>query len=102
MTPDQIAKISSMGYLVVNHGEVVMDIHKNVVVKKMADGSYTSHIPEIQAVFDTEVHGPFDDAVEVLTRARDEKGAFIADDPSTPDVNEAWVKKVVKKVARKK
>ena len=26
------------------------------------------------------------------TRARDEKGQFIADDPSTPDVNEAWEK----------
>ena len=39
---------------------------------------------------------------EVLVRARDEKGAFIADDPATPDVNEAWVKKAVKKVSRKK
>ena len=25
------------------------------------------------------------------TRARTDTGAFIADDPSTPDVNEAWV-----------
>ena len=25
------------------------------------------------------------------TRARTDKGAFIADDPSTPNVNEAWV-----------
>jgi len=25
------------------------------------------------------------------TRARTESGAFIADDPATPDVNEAWV-----------
>lgn len=45
---------------------------------------------------------PDEEEVEVLVRARDEKGAFIPDDPSTPDVNEAWVKKVVKKVARKK
>lgn len=42
------------------------------------------------------------DEEEVLVRARDEKGAFIADDPATPDVNEAWVKKVAKKVSRKK
>jgi hypothetical protein len=42
------------------------------------------------------------DDEEVLVRARDEKGAFIADDPATPDVNEAWVKKAVKKVSRKK
>ena len=27
----------------------------------------------------------------LLVRARDELGRFIADDPSTPDVNEAWV-----------
>lgn len=26
----------------------------------------------------------------VMVRARDEDGRFIADDPSTPDVNEAW------------
>ena len=37
-----------------------------------------------------------------IVRARDENGHFIADDPSTPDVNEAYVvktkaKKVVKK-----
>jgi len=42
------------------------------------------------------------DEEEVLVRARDEKGAFIPDDPATPDVNEAWVKKAVKKVSRKK
>jgi hypothetical protein len=42
------------------------------------------------------------DDEEVLVRARDEKGAFIPDDPATPDVNEAWVKKVAKKVSRKK
>jgi hypothetical protein len=26
----------------------------------------------------------------ILVRARDEDGRFIADDPTTPDVNEAW------------
>lgn len=45
---------------------------------------------------------PDEEEVEVLVRARDEKGAFIPDDPATPDVNEAWVKKVAKKVTRKK
>ena len=29
--------------------------------------------------------------VAVIERARNEKGHFIADDPATPDVNEAWV-----------
>ena len=28
-----------------------------------------------------------------VERARDEKGYFIADDPDTPDIDEAWVKK---------
>lgn len=35
-------------------------------------------------------------------RARTDEGHFIADDPSTPDVNEAWVVKAVKKVTKKK
>jgi hypothetical protein len=106
MTPEQIAKLSNMGYIVVNHGEIVMDIHKNVVVKKTANGIYTSHIPEVQEVFatpvDLEIHGPFDSAMDVLVRARDDNGKFIPDDPATPDVNEAWIKKAVKKVTRKK
>ena len=37
-----------------------------------------------------------------LVRARDEDGKFIPDDPSTPDVNEAWVAKIKKKVTGKK
>lgn len=35
-------------------------------------------------------------------RARTDEGKFIADDPATPEVNEAWVTKAVKKVAKKK
>lgn len=34
-----------------------------------------------------------------IERARDDAGAFVADDPSTPDVNEAYT---AKKPARKK
>ena len=37
----------------------------------------------------------------VRVRARNEKGQLMADDPSTPDVNEAWVVKTVKKVVKK-
>ena len=29
--------------------------------------------------------------VAVVERARDEQGRFIEDDPTTPDVDEAWV-----------
>jgi len=39
---------------------------------------------------------------EEVVRARDEKGHFIPDDPATPDVNEAWVVKTVKKAVKKK
>lgn len=35
-------------------------------------------------------------------RARTKKGEFIADDPKTPEVNEAWTTKVVSKVKKKK
>jgi hypothetical protein len=38
----------------------------------------------------------------VRVRARNEKGQLMADDPSTPDVNEAWTTKIVKKVKGKK
>jgi|TARA_B100000902_G_scaffold156632_1_gene152945 hypothetical protein len=34
-------------------------------------------------------------------RARNEDGTLKGDDPSTPDVNEAWTTKVVKKVKGK-
>ena len=40
-------------------------------------------------------------AEEVKVRARNEKGQLVGDDPSTPDVNEAWTTKVVKKVTGK-
>ena len=35
-------------------------------------------------------------------RARNDDGTLKADDPSTPDVNEAWEEKPVKKAAPKK
>ena len=38
----------------------------------------------------------------VRVRARNEKGQLMADDPSTPDVNEAWTTKIVKKIKGKK
>jgi len=38
--------------------------------------------------------------VEVV-RARTDSGELVADDPSTPEVNEAWVAKIKKKVVKK-
>ena len=37
-----------------------------------------------------------------MVRARNEDGHFIADDPATLDVNEAWVVKTVEKAVKKK
>ena len=36
-------------------------------------------------------------AEEKKTRAKNDKGQFIADDPSTPDVNEAYVQEEKKR-----
>jgi hypothetical protein len=59
-----------------------------------ADG-FTLLPPEL---FDQVAVMPWADAVALLPqpepqpeRARDELGRFVADDPTTPDVNEAWV-----------
>ena len=38
---------------------------------------------------------------EVKVRARTKKGKFVADDKSTPNVNEAWTTKRVKKSSKK-
>lgn len=92
MTPEQISQITALGYLVVNHGQHVEDINKNIVVTKDAEGNYTTDIAELQEILG-----------EVKkVRARNKKGQLMADDPSTPDVNEAWTTKMIKKVTRKK
>ena len=39
---------------------------------------------------------------EVKVRARNKKGHYVADDKSTPNVNEAYTTKRVKKVSKKK
>tara|TARA_R110002110_G_scaffold325446_1_gene537389 strand:- start:298 stop:474 length:177 start_codon:yes stop_codon:yes gene_type:complete len=49
---------------------------------------------------DPRVHNRNKPAVE-LVRARGSKGAFIADDPTTPE-NEAWVEKAAKPKAKPK
>ena len=91
MTPEQIQKISALGYIVVNHGQHVEDANKNIVMTRNNDGTYTTDIPKLNEIVQ-EVK---------LVRARNEKGHYIADDPNTPE-NEAWVIKTVKKVLKKK
>ena len=38
---------------------------------------------------------------EVKVRTRNKKGHYVADDKSTPNVNEAWTTKRVKKTSKK-
>ena len=90
MTPEQISQISALGYIVVNHGQHVEDVNKNIVMTRNEDGTYTTDVEELQAITQE----------SKLVRARNEKGHYIADDPTTPE-NEAWVVKTVKKVFKK-
>ena len=111
MTPEQIQKISALGYFVVNHGQHVEDINKNIVVTKDAEGNCITDVSEIKDILGMnkpkKKAAPKKKKVEVeetkleMVRARDENGHFIADDPDT-EVNEAWVVKAVKKVLKKK
>ncbi len=94
MTPEQIEKVHRLGYIVVNMGQHVEDINKNVVASKDADGNWVTEVAKLQTI---------STATEtVKVRARNDKGQLMGDDPSTPDVNEAWTTKVVKKVKGKK
>ena len=93
MTPEQIQKISALGYIVVNMGQYVEDMNKNVVVSKDVDGNWVTEIEEIKTILvPTET---------IKVRARNKKGHYVKDDPATPE-NEAWTTKVVKKLTRKK
>ena len=91
MTPEQIQQISALGYIVVNMGQSVEDINKNIVVTKDADGNYQTEIAELQAIL----------APVKKVRARNNKGHYVKDDPTTPE-NEAWTTKIIKKVTGKK
>ena len=80
-----------------------MKLEGDKVVSKMGDvlaekinGVWETKNPEVLT---------FIESTEVETkkvRARNDKGQLMADDPSTPDVNEAWTTKVIKKATRKK
>ena len=102
MTPEQISHISALGYFVVNHGQHVEDMDKNIVVSKDADGNYVTDVLEIQNILNKKSKPlPKQETELVMERARDKNGHFIADDPDT-EVNEAWIVKTVKKVLKKK
>ena len=49
----------------------------------------------------SKVWGVITNTEQVKVRARNKKGHYVADDKSTPDVNEAYTTKRVKKSAKK-
>ena len=70
-------------------GDKVIDQYGAVLAEYIRGEWHTKDPAVLDFVKDTE---------EVKVRARNDKGQLMADDPSTPDVNEAWTTKVVKKV----
>jgi len=93
MTPEQIEKVNRLGYIVVNMGQHVEDINKNVVASKDADGNWVTEVAKLKTILT---------ATETIkVRARNKKGHYVKDDPTTPE-NEAWTTKVVKKLTVKK
>ena len=93
MTPEQIEKVNSLGYIVVNMGQHVEDINKNVVASKDADGNWVTEVVKLKTILT---------ATETIkVSARNDKGNYLKDDPTTPE-NEAWTTKIVKKITGKK
>ena len=73
-------------------GNKVVDQYGAVLAEYIRGEWHTKDPSVLNFVKDTE---------EVKVRARNKKGQLVGDDPSTPDVNEAWTTKVVKKVTGK-
>ena len=74
-------------------GNKVIDQYGAVLAEYIRGEWHTKDPAVLEFVKDTE---------EVKVRARNKKGQLVGDDPSTPDVNEAWTTKVVKKAKGKK
>ena len=73
-------------------GDKVVDQYGAVLAEYIRGEWHTKDPSVLDFVKDTE---------EVKVRARNEKGQLVGYDPSTPDVNEAWTTKVIKKVKKK-
>jgi len=69
-------------------GDKVVDQYGAVLAEYIRGEWHTKDPAVLDFVKDTE---------EVKVRARNDKGHYIKDNLSTPDVNEAWTTKVVKK-----
>ena len=88
------AELEAAGFTVAR-GVAVLD-HTGIVVAEDHPHGFWSKSAEVDAILAQPVK------VETkLVRARNEDGHFIADDPTTPEVNEAWTTKLTKKPRKK-
>ena len=79
-------------------GDKVIDQY-GAVLAEYVHGEWHSKDPAVLEFVNSENTKPKPETKKV--RARNEDGTLKGDDPSTPDVNEAWTTKVVKKVKGK-
>ena len=81
-------------YEIDNNSDEIITLDTNVLIDKINHlRSFLAGSQILVNTFETrlgDVLKPRDEALVEPTRARDEKGHYVADDPSTPDVNEAW------------
>lgn len=108
MTPEQMDKITKLGYMVLDKGNAVMCMStKEMVLTTDAEGNRITDVPEIKDILGMnkpkkktasaktapkKKKAKAEETELVMERARDKNGHFIADDPTT-EVNEAWVVK---------
>ena len=79
-------------------GDKVIDQY-GAVLAEYVHGEWHSKDPAVLEFVNSENTKPEPETKKV--RARNEDGTLKGDDPSTPDVNEAWTTKVVKKATGK-
>jgi len=82
---------------------ILSDDNKVIAEKERGYGDWISKdasVP-ISDILDF-VNGPVIEEVEEteMVRARNDKGHYISDDPTTPE-NEAWTTKIIKKLVKK-
>ena len=79
-------------------GDKVIDQY-GAVLAEYVHGEWHSKDPAVLEFISSQNTKPKTETKKV--RARNEDGTLKGDDPSTPDVNEAWTTKVVKKATGK-
>lgn len=100
--------LNENGYKVI--GDRIATMRGDIVAFAAGNGSMIYADPRVEQLMKTELpkakktttkKRETKDDIEIV-RARDENGHFISDDPTTPDVNEAWVVRTAKKLTGKK